>query len=94
MEQYKFTYIDIIGIVAGILIIVSFIPQLVTIIRNKSARDVSIIMYIVLLVSQVLWIVYGVLKSDLQIIITNAATTCINILILCFCLYFNSLSNA
>lgn len=84
------TYIDIIGIVAGGLIILSFIPQLVTIIKNKSAKDVSISMYFVLLIAQILWIAYGVLRNDLQIIITNSVTSFITILILCFCSYFNS----
>ena len=39
MNVYQFTYIDIIGIIAGILIIISFIPQLITIIKNKSAKE-------------------------------------------------------
>ena len=50
---YQFTYIDIIGILAGLLIIISFIPQIVTIIKHKRARDISISMYILLLIAQV-----------------------------------------
>ena len=90
MMAYQFTYIDIIGILAGLLIIISFIPQLVTIIKHKRARDISISMYIILLIAQILWIVYGFLKSDLQIIITNSTTAFLTILIIGFSLYFNS----
>jgi MtN3 and saliva related transmembrane protein len=86
----SFTYIDIIGIIAGLLIIISFIPQLITIIKNRSSRDISIIMYFLLLVAQILWMVYGILKSDLQIIMTNAITSFLTILIIGFSLYFNS----
>jgi MtN3 and saliva related transmembrane protein len=86
----SFTYIDMIGIIAGLLIIVSFIPQLFTIIKNRSARDISIAMYLLLLVAQILWMVYGILKSDLQIIATNAITAFLTILIIGLSLYFNS----
>ncbi len=79
-----------IGIIAGLLIIVSFIPQLFTIIKNRSARDISIAMYLLLLVAQILWMVYGILKSDLQIIATNAITAFLTILIIGLSLYFNS----
>jgi MtN3 and saliva related transmembrane protein len=90
MDSYKFTYIDIIGIIAGLLIILSFIPQLITIIRNRSARDISILMYSISLIAQILWITYGILKIDLQIIITNVITSIITLLIIGFSLYFNS----
>jgi MtN3 and saliva related transmembrane protein len=81
--------VDIIGIIAGLLIILSLIPQLVIIIRNKSAKDISVLMYIVLFVAQILWLVYGVLKNDLQVTITNVITSFITILVICFSLYFN-----
>lgn len=90
MDSYKFTYIDIIGIIAGLLIIISFIPQLITIIRNRSARDISILMYSISLIAQILWITYGILKLDLQIIITNVTTSIITLLIIGFSIYFNS----
>lgn len=88
--EHQVKIVDIIGIIAGLLIILSFIPQLVIIIRNKSAKDISVLMYIVLLVAQILWLVYGVLKNDLQVTITNAVTSFITILVICFSLYFNS----
>lgn len=89
MNVYQFTYIDIIGIIAGILIIISFIPQLITIIKNKSAKDVSVPMYLILLIAQILWMVYGILKFDLQIIVTNAIMSLMTILIMGCSIYFN-----
>lgn len=88
----QLTYIDAIGIVAGFLIICSFVPQLIMIIKNRSAKDISITMYIVLLIAQILWMVYGVLKYDFQVIITNAVTSLLTILIIGFSIYFNSVS--
>lgn len=86
----EFSYIDAIGIIAGFLIVCSFIPQLVVIIKRKSAKDISIVMYEVLFIAQILWMIYGILKNDLQIILTNALTSFLTILIIGFALYFNS----
>lgn len=85
----EFTYIDAIGIIAGFLIICSFIPQLVIIIKNKSAKDISIVMYIVLLIAQILWMIYGILKMDFQVIVTNAATSLLTILIIFSALWYS-----
>lgn len=86
----KFTYIDIIGIIAGILLIISLIPQLIKIVSSKSSKDISIFMFIILLVSEILWIVYGVLKIDLQLIITNGITSIITLLIIICSLYYKN----
>lgn len=88
----QLTYIDAIGILAGFLIVCSFIPQLVIIIKNRRAKDISITMYIVLLIAQILWMVYGILKHDFQVIVTNAATSLLTILIIGSSIYFNSVS--
>lgn len=80
--------LQIIGFTGGGLIIISFIPQLVTIIQNKSSKNISISMYLLLLIAQTLWLIYGLLKNDLQIILTNACTAFITILIIVFTLYF------
>jgi MtN3 and saliva related transmembrane protein len=82
------TTVDIIGICAGILVIVCLIPQLVTIIKNKSSKDVSLIMYILLLIAQLLWATYGLLKNDLQLTITNFLSAFITSLIVMFSLYY------
>lgn len=82
------TSTDIIGICAGILVIVCLIPQLVHIVKNKSSKDVSMLMYVLLLVAQVLWGTYGVLKNDLQVQITNFISAIITSLIICVSLYY------
>ncbi len=86
----EITYVDIIGMIGGILIVISFVPQLVIIIHNKSAKDISIVMYLILLAAQLLWVIYGILKNDFQIIITNIITSFINMLIIGFTLYYNT----
>lgn len=72
----------IIGSIGGILVVVCMIPQLYNILKNKSCKDVSINMYIILFIGECLWCIYGVLKHDIQIIVTNALSCVISILII------------
>jgi uncharacterized protein with PQ loop repeat len=80
--------LQILGYTAGVLIIISFIPQLVTIIQNKTAHNVSFGMYTISLISQILWITYGLLKWDMAVLATNLGTSIITILIIGFSLYY------
>jgi MtN3 and saliva related transmembrane protein len=73
-----------IGIAAGICTGISLLPQLFKIIREKNANDISFIMLFTLLAGLAGWIAYGVLKKDYPIIITNAFSLLVNILIIFF----------
>ncbi len=77
---------QIIGIVAGILTATSLIPQLVKILKEKKADDVSPLMLIILLVGLGLWASYGFMKKDWPIIITNCFSFILNTVVL-FCRY-------
>ena len=57
-----------IGIVAGVCTGVSMLPQLIKIIREKKAKDISIVMLLVLISGVGAWTWYGVLKKDYPII--------------------------
>ena len=81
--------VDIIGICGGILVIVCLIPQFVKIIQNKSAKDISLVMYILLFIAQILWTIYGILKNDLQVMITNIISSVITMLIIILSIYYN-----
>jgi MtN3 and saliva related transmembrane protein len=70
---------QIIGIIAGILTATSMLPQLIKIIKEKKADDISILMLLVLLSGIALWIVYGVMREDLPIVATNSFSLLVNI---------------
>jgi MtN3 and saliva related transmembrane protein len=70
----------VVGTIASVLTTLSFLPQLFKMIHTKKAHDVSYIMLAILFVGGILWIVYGILKSDLIIIISNCVSTLINII--------------
>jgi len=67
-------FVEVLGLVAGALTTISFLPQLVKIIKNKSARDVSLLMFLIFTIGISLWLVYGILTLTLAIIIANSVT--------------------
>ena len=72
---------QVIGIAAGICTGVSLLPQLIKIIKEKKAEDISWIMLFILLTGLAGWVWYGLLKQDYPIIITNSFSILVNIAI-------------
>jgi MtN3 and saliva related transmembrane protein len=75
-------YTQVIGIVAGIFTSSSLLPQLIKIIKEKKVEDLSMGMFIALMVGVALWIVYGIMKDDYPIIVTNVFSLILNIAVL------------
>ena len=71
-----------IGIVAGVLTAGSMLPQVIKVIRDKKAQDISIMMLLVLTSGIALWIVYGIMKKDLPILATNSFSLFINLVMM------------
>ena len=65
---------NLIGIAAGFLTTVAFIPQILKVHKNRSARDISWRWIIGFLCGIVLWIAYGIIYSSLPIMLANLAT--------------------
>ncbi len=76
------TLVTVIGLVAGVLTAFSMLPQLLKTLKEKKAENVSPVMLVVLILGVVLWLLYGVLKSDLPIILTNGVSVVLNIFML------------
>lgn len=74
------------GLSAAILTMFSFIPQVMKVIRHKSAKDVSIITIMQLSLGVLLWIIYGIHLKDSIIIMANAVT--LLTLVVLIALYF------
>jgi len=81
-------HVDIIGYIAGVLIVSCQIPQVVYLIKTKRSRDVSITMFIIMFVAEILWVIYGVLSNDLRIIVTNVLSIIITIMMIILCILY------
>ncbi len=63
--------IEILGYAAGAVTAFTFLPQVVKTWKEKSAKNVSLLMFIIAFVNEVMWIAYGVLSNNWVIISTN-----------------------
>ena len=72
----------IIGFIAATVTTISLLPQLVKIWKTKSAKDISLVTFLVFCGGISLWLVYGVLLNDLPIIIANGFTLVQGLIIL------------
>jgi MtN3 and saliva related transmembrane protein len=73
---------DIIGTIAGILVLLSFIPQIMKAYKTKKMFDLSPHLMILIASGMFLWVIYGFIRSDPVIIGTNAAGFALNITLL------------
>ncbi|MGE0311346.1 MAG: SemiSWEET transporter [Lautropia sp.] len=65
---------DSIGLLAGFLTTFAFVPQVVKIWRSRSARDISMPMYLAFTVGVALWLCYGVMTASLPVVLANLVT--------------------
>jgi MtN3 and saliva related transmembrane protein len=73
---------DFIGLVAGALTTVAFVPQLLKIYASKSGKDVSARMFVIFSAGVALWLVYGILIGSLPVIIANTVTLALSVAIM------------
>ncbi len=64
--------VEILGTVAGAITTLTFLPQVIKTSRERTAKDVSLMMFVIAVVNEVLWIIYGFMRNDWIIILTNA----------------------
>lgn len=74
---------------AGVCTTLSLVPQLHNIWDRKSARDVSLLMFLVFGLGVVLWLVYGIAIRSAPVIAANGATLVLVIAILILKLYYD-----
>ena len=67
-------FVDVLGSVAGFITTLTFLPQVIKTWREKSAKDISLAMFVIAAVNEVMWIAYGALlpQTNWVIIITNS----------------------
>ena len=75
-------WIESIGIIAGILGIVAWIPQIHRIWIEKRADGISVPTFIVIAFALILWLIYGVLVDSIALIISNIMTLIVIITVL------------
>jgi MtN3 and saliva related transmembrane protein len=65
---------NLLGIVAGPLTTISFVPQVVKTWRTRRADDVSLGMLLLFIAGVSLWIIYGLMTGATPVVAANAVT--------------------
>lgn len=66
--------IKLLGFAAATCTTVAYAPQFIKVWKTRSARDISLGMFLVMLLGLALWLVYGLLSGDAPLVVANAVT--------------------
>ncbi|TAF07795.1 MAG: hypothetical protein EAZ77_08440 [Nostocales cyanobacterium] len=75
-------FINTLGLAAGTLTTIAFLPQVLQTWKTRSAKDVSFVMLITFMTGLFLWFIYGIILGAVPIILANGITLVLNFIIL------------
>lgn len=81
----------LLGLGAGTLTTVAFVPQVLKTWRSKSGDDISLGMFLLFSIGVLLWLIYGILIGALPVILANAVTLLLSLAILLLKLRYRQL---
>jgi len=73
---------EVVGIIAGALSCTTFLPQVIKTWKSKSAKDVSLNMFLIASAGTTLWLVYGIMINSISIIGTNIVVLLFSLMML------------
>ncbi|MEI6353706.1 MAG: hypothetical protein D4R76_01085 [Methylococcus sp.] len=79
---------DLIGSIAGTLTTIAFLPQVLKTYRSRSAKDISLVMFLLFSFGVFLWLLYGIQIQAMPIVISNAVTLALSLSILMMKFWF------
>lgn len=71
MGLFGIPWIEVLGLVAGFFTAFSSIPQTYRIVKLKQADSVSLLTYVMLNISCILWLTYGIILASISIVFWN-----------------------
>ncbi|NBX11555.1 MAG: hypothetical protein EBR19_05015 [Chitinophagaceae bacterium] len=63
---------ETLGYAAGAVTAFTFLPQVIKTWREQSAKDISLTMFLIAFINEIMWLVYGFMIDNFVIILTNA----------------------
>lgn len=67
-------YTELIGFMAAFCTTIAFLPQAIKTWKTKSAKDLSLPMFLIFCVGIVFWLIYGIIIMNWPMILANAFT--------------------
>ena len=81
-------WIDYLGLFGAFLSSVTFVPQVYKAWQSRSTGDLSVWMILILIGNVSTWLIYGIVKNDLAIMIANSIILALSLLLMYFKLTF------
>jgi MtN3 and saliva related transmembrane protein len=82
MEDYGGFILPAIGFVATGFAVSSTVPQISKALRTKKSDDISLRFIVVLIIGLSFWVIYGIGKRDVVLIIGNSIAVILNTILL------------
>lgn len=82
-------FLEILGLTAGTITSITFLPQVIQIWKTKSAKDISLGMLGLLMLGVSMWLAYGIIVKDTAIIYTNSMVLAMSFIMAYFKFRFN-----
>ena len=81
-------YIEILGLAAAFFTTVANVPQAIKVMRTRSTKSLSAPAYAMLFLGLSMWTAYGIIRSDLPVILGNVIAAVLCGTILCIKLWY------
>jgi MtN3 and saliva related transmembrane protein len=81
-------WIDYLGLFGAFLSSITFVPQVYKAWKTRSTGDLSYWMLFILLMNVSTWLIYGIVKKDLAIMIANSIILALALVLLYFKISF------
>jgi len=65
-------YTEVLGLSAAFFTTIANIPQAIKVIRTRDVKGLSAPTYAMLFTGMILWVIYGIIRNDLPIILANS----------------------
>lgn len=79
-----FNNIEILGLVAAVFTTSAFVPQVYKTWKTKSAKELSLTMFLVFFTGLMMWLVYGIFIDSLSVILANSITGLFSLVLIYF----------
>ena len=76
--------IEVLGLVSGALTTIAFVPQVWKTYKSKSAKNLSLGMFMIFCSGTIGWFAYGIFRNDVPVMAANAVTLALCLVIIFF----------
>ncbi len=81
------SYVSILGTLAALASMASFVPQAWKVIRTRQTKDISVGMYLLTVAAFALWLAFGIALRQWPLVVSNGVCLALSLFILAMTLF-------